>query len=430
MNLVKRFLSVRRDKLLMKLGCWLVCFSLVLGLILPEQKAEAVVAELAMASVAGVAVAYMCACGLPLVAQGMDMDGLISSAQRLIQEYLDTELGGITIRDWLGNVWDVVAVAGKIVMGRPITEEFTNFAQWVAEKYATQAGENVVYSDYTVPLADGGTFYLSWYKANPNDNTIGTVVAPDDLPILFASGYYLEYVDDEIFTLFSPSGSSLMRLKSSPAYVCIGFDYSKNVICFMNRSGTPLSWLSVVHTEAFLAGSSLVDLSVNRDEELVYIPPEITVDQGIALDVGAVETMDLDLVLQGVLDDVLAGELISTMKVAEEGTEDPPAEEEITDVDNLGLPALGAALTSRFPFSIPWDFFRAVKLLEAPAKTPYFEVDFMEPLADDVGGWNGSTTVVLDFSEYAIIGQISRWTSTIGFCLMLVGATKRLIWTA
>lgn len=40
------------------------------------------------------------------------------------------------------------------------------------------------------------------------------------------------------------------------------------------------------------------------------------------------------------------------------------------------------------------------------------------------------TTVILDFSEYAIIGQISRWTSTIGFCLMLAGATKRLIWTA
>lgn len=147
MNLVKRFLSVRRDKLLMKLGCWLVCFSLVLGLMLPEQKAEAVVAELAMASVAGVAVAYMCACGLPLVVQGMDTDGLISSVQRLIREYLDTELGGKSVQDWLGNVWDVVAVAGKIIMGRPITEEFANFAQWVAGKYAAQVGENQVYGE-------------------------------------------------------------------------------------------------------------------------------------------------------------------------------------------------------------------------------------------------------------------------------------------
>ena len=106
----------------------------------------------------------------------------------------------------------------------------------------------------------------------------------------------------------------------------------------------------------------------------------------------------------------------------------PPVE--VPDLGELDLPALGAALTSRFPFSIPWDLFRAVRLLAAPAKAPYFEVDFMAPLADEVGGWKGSTKVVLDFGQYAIIGQVSRWTSTIGFCLMLASATKRLIWTA
>lgn len=178
---------------------------------------------------------------------------------------------------------------------------------------------------------------------------------------------------------------------------------------------------------------SIIDsnLSIDRAPSMSYIPEGIEAEQGIALDVGAAATMDLDLVLQGVLKDVLAGKLAATMEAAGEKVEpvDPPAGE-ITDVDNLGLPALGQALTSRFPFSIPWDFFRAVKLLAAPAKAPYFEVDFMEPLADEVGGWKGSTTIVLDFSEYAIIGQISRWTSTIGFCLMLAGATKRLIWTA
>ena len=37
--------------------------------------------------------------------------------------------------------------------------------------------------------------------------------------------------------------------------------------------------------------------------------PELEADQGIALDVGAAGTMDENAVLQGVLDDVLAGEL-------------------------------------------------------------------------------------------------------------------------
>ncbi|MCI9027545.1 MAG: hypothetical protein HFF47_05805, partial [Lawsonibacter sp.] len=147
MNLVTRFLAAQRDRLLMRLGCWLVCFSLVLGLMLPQQRAEALVAELTMASVASVAAAYLGACGLPFITKGMDKDALVSSVQRLIQEFLDTELGGITIQDWLGSVWDLAVIAGKLIMGRPLTEEFVGFAQWVAGKYTTQAGENVVYSD-------------------------------------------------------------------------------------------------------------------------------------------------------------------------------------------------------------------------------------------------------------------------------------------
>lgn len=160
MNLVTRFLAARRDKLLMRFSCWLVCFSLVLGLMLPQQRAEALVAELTMASVASVAAAYLCACGLPFVTQGMDKDALVSSVQRLIQEFLDTELGGISVRDWLGNVWNLAVIAGKIVMGRPLTNEFAGFAQWVAQKYAVQPGENAVYGDHTVTFADGSFFAL------------------------------------------------------------------------------------------------------------------------------------------------------------------------------------------------------------------------------------------------------------------------------
>lgn len=157
--------------------------------------------------------------------------------------------------------------------------------------------------------------------------------------------------------------------------------------------------------------------------------PELEADQGIALDVGAAGTMDETTVITGVLDDVLAGELAPTMEAVKEGTENPPVEE-LPDVGELGLSALGEALTSRFPFSIPWDIAKAIRLLAAPEKAPYFEVDFLEPLADDVGGWQGSTAIVLDFSQYAILGQLSRWTSTIGFCLALASGTKRLIWTA
>lgn len=454
MNLVTRFLAARRDRLLMKLGCWLVCFSLVLGLMLPQQKADALVAELAIGSVAALAASYLCACGLPLVTQGMDRDALVSYVQRLIQEFLDTELGGITIQDWLGNVWDLAVIAGKLIMGRPLTEEFVGFAQWVVGKYGAQAGENVVYSDKSITFSDGSTYTLAGV---PGPVSAGEYLSTS----IFSLGTLVSYpgeivVSDEVKILLSGSGTSLNvdffydNVSHKTSYsgrfltgdFCFYLSSLGNVFLgfLILRDGTlyfecNLSAEVEQYSKAFIPAnvvSSLIsstDLSIDRAESMSYIPEGIEAEQGIALDVGAAATMDLDLVLQGVLDDVLAGQLTSTMAAAGEEVVDPPAGE-ITDVDNLGLPALGAALTSRFPFSIPWDFFRAVQLLAAPAKAPYFEVDFMEPLADDVGGWQGDTTVILDFSEYAIIGQISRWTSTIGFCLMLAGATKRLIWTA
>lgn len=456
MNLVTRFFAARRDKLLMKLGCWLVCFSLVLGLMLPQQRAEAV-GTLTIAAVASVAAAYLGACGMTFITQGMDKDALVSSVQRLIQEFLDTELGGITIQDWLGSVWNVAVLAGKIIMGRPLTEEMMDFAQWVAGKYGTQAGNNLVYSDQSITFADGSTYKLAVLgEPYPNISDcfvhsscqLGTSipVGSYDTPISIEliSGKFSRFCwglafGKDCFYYTVPGSSNWLQwaYKDDLESVCFCLYKDKLSLCSFYSPGYEYytfvrvfcSLLSASDTGSLVLGKT--DLSIDCAPSMSYIPEGIKEGEGVAIDTGAASTMDLDQVLGGVLDDVLAGTLESTMTAADEKTEpvDPPTGE-ITDVDNLGLPSLGAALTSRFPFSIPWDFFRAVQLLAAPAKAPYFEVDFMEPLADDVGGWQGDTTVILDFSEYAIIGQISRWTSTIGFCLMLAGATKRLIWTA
>lgn len=459
MNLVTRFLAAQRDRLLMRLGCWLVCFSLVLGLMLPQQRAEALVAELTMTAVASVAAAYLGACGLPFITKGMDKDALVSSVQRLIQEFLDTELGGITIQDWLGSVWDLAVIAGKLIMGRPLTEEFVGFAQWVAGKYGAQVGENMVYSDETITSNDGRVFSLATFDSS---SKIGSYSDKSFVYSKFCLGtdlYKIAPISNNFETYdVVPFGEfsfcyALRSIYSPPRFICALYPSFAERISILDvtnvffyrysESGKDylgISWIDeekgglVAYMDRCVIDISDISifansLSVDRAPSMSYIPEGIEAEQGIALDVGAAATMDLDLVLQGVLEDVLTGELTSTMDVAGEAVVDPPAGE-ITDVDNLGLPALGHALTSRFPFSIPWDFFRAVQLLAAPAKAPYFEVDFMKPLADEVGGWKGDTTVILDFAEYAIIGQVCRWTSTIGFCLMLAGATKRLIWTA
>ena len=162
----------------------------------------------------------------------------------------------------------------------------------------------------------------------------------------------------------------------------------------------------------------------------ISIPDAIPDTQEVVIDTGAASGLSLDEALQRILDAIAEGQLSATREIADAGTAvDDPAQT-ITDVDELGLPALAETLTTRFPFSIPWDVAKAVKLLAAPPKTPRFEVDFMAPIAYRFGGQLGNTNIVLDFSDYEIIGQISRWTSTIGFCLFLASGTKKLIWTA
>jgi hypothetical protein len=89
---------------------------------------------------------------------------------------------------------------------------------------------------------------------------------------------------------------------------------------------------------------------------------------------------------------------------------------------------LAAIITTRFPFSIPWDIVRGIKLLAAPSEAPHWSVDFMKPIEHRVGSWAGDTTVDIDMSDYPLIGQVFRWTSTIGFCLLLAAGTKKLSW--
>lgn len=449
MNLATRFLSDRRDRLLMRLGCCLVCFSLILCLMLPQQRVYAV-EPLTMTAVSSLAGAYLGSCGLSLVASGMDSNGLASNIQRLIQEFLDTELGGISIQDWLVGVWDLSVIGGKLFMGRPLTNEFASFAQWVAGKYGTQAGVNVVYSDKTITTDDGTVYFLADVLGEPVSQPIvaypqfsyGTNLIPlasgytkdNPLELKFNGISCFVFMDNSDFC-FGNSLSNIVRISSGLSSVAMLYLLNGELYISYVWHGSyypSLKGFLVITSYYVVLSEPLVSnesFSLSRVLPQLYIPEGIDEEQGIALDVGAAETMDHDQVLQSVLDKILTGTLSPTMEIAGEAVVNPPAEE-IADVEGLGLPALGTALTSRFPFSIPWDFFRAVQLLAAPAKAPYFEVDFMEPLADKVGGWQGSTKVVLDFGQYAIIGQISRWTSTIGFCLMLAGSTKRLIWTA
>ena len=419
----------------MRLGVCLVVVSLVLGLVSPP-KAEA----FALTTTAGVVAlvgGFLAACGLPFLVKGMNESGLTESVGRLLQEYFTAENIEGSLLDWAGSV-PLTVISGKLIIPRLLSQKLTAFAQWVAGKYGAQVGENVVYgvNDHYITLANGLRFNLCTGYASGRFLNAGTPILQADFPIVFSTGYSMEvrYVGDKdrIFYL-DPQGQEVhshiasFQSDSWPMYIGINGSY----VYFLHPSlRTQSLFISFLFSGFDIGVPISVDESLSVDRaESVTIPGELAEGQDLALDVGAVEGMEIQEILQGILDAILAGDLAASAEAVEAQPEQPP-EEDIKDIDGLGLPALGAALITRFPFSIPWDIAKGIQLLAAPAKAPYFEVDFFEPIADRVGGWQGSTKIVLDFSQFEILGQLSRWTSTVGFCLMLAGATKRFIWTA
>lgn len=413
----------------MRLGVCLVVVSLVLGLVSPP-KAEA----FALTTTAGVAAlvgGFLAACGLPFLVKGMNESGLTESVGRLLQEYLTAELGGQTVLEWVGDA-ALAVVGGRIMIPSLLAGKLTAFAQWVREQYGAQVGENVVYEvagDY-VSLADGTKFLLCT-DLGTSSVRAGTPIYRNDLPLTFSTGFSLSVVDG-IFCYLNPDGRPVAGSQSIDSFVFpLYIGIYRNIVYFLYPSleVQAIHWSAtskVFDIGAVISSNESLSLDV---AESVMIPGELTEGQDLALDVGAVEGMEIQDILQDILDAILAGDLAASAEAVEAQPEQPP-EEDIKDIDGLGLPALGAALITRFPFSIPWDIAKGIKLLAAPPKAPYFEVDFFAPIADRVGGWQGSTKIVLDFSQFEILGQLSRWTSTVGFCLMLAGATKRFIWTA
>lgn len=460
----------RRQDFVMRLGCFLVSFAVLASLVLLPPKAKAF--AMTSSAVTALAGGFLSACGLTPVVSGMGSSEEVNeSVARLIQEYLTAELpGGVADAvEWLGQVSLTVNKTGKIIIPALVAQKLGLFAQWVAGKYGTKPGVNVVFSDQSITFADGSTYALSYFKDEVAfKNSVGQYQASDyykgtTIPaylgtsennafeISFYPGYsikiwvytnksgdlvykFVKTYDGEIYTdlysHFYTGYEPLTFMLDRKGNLSIAFTLSGELFYY------PVTFSDILPSNLVSSLLSNTVLSLNIFDTMQEILDRLTAleeGQSIALDVGATQSMEIQDILQGILDAILAGDLTASAEIVD--TAEVPVEPEEPDppiVPELpsGLDKLGAALTSRFPFSIPWDVYKGVKLLAAPPKAPYFEVDFLEPIGHLVGGWKGSTKIVLDMSEYEIIGQVCRWTSTIGFCLMLATGTKRLIWTA
>lgn len=106
------------------------------------------------------------------------------------------------------------------------------------------------------------------------------------------------------------------------------------------------------------------------------------------------------------------------------------------DVSSIPIPAVDAdfadfqlspSVATVFPFCIPWDLVRGIKLLAADPVAPRFEIPFNVPSFGEVfPGYEG--TVVIDFAEYDKYFKIVRWgtfmISMFGICFLTFKIVK------
>lgn len=88
------------------------------------------------------------------------------------------------------------------------------------------------------------------------------------------------------------------------------------------------------------------------------------------------------------------------------------------DLPNLDIPGI---ITRKFPFSIPWDLYRAVTVLQSPGEAPKWSV----PVKNQQLGLN--YTLTIDLSQFDGPAKVLRWGLSLLFLLGLILLTKKLI---
>lgn len=127
-----------------------------------------------------------------------------------------------------------------------------------------------------------------------------------------------------------------------------------------------------------------------------------------------------------VYDDSAIQDLIQDLIDTADSTKDEVSDEAQAAVNAEIMDfTLSPTISTVFPFCIPWDFVRGMKLLAIEPEAPRFEVPFDLP---EFGLFPGSeNTVVIDFEEYSKYFNIVRWGFYLIFCFGLCFLSFKII---
>lgn len=469
MDLVQGRSARQRNDFVLRLGCWMVTLSMVFSLVIQPPKAKAIVAEASLAT--SVIWAFMQSAGITFNGTGMNSSSWAEGIEPYLREFTEaTDSAAKSFWHWLGyenGAADFIKALSWSKITHPSTMPFPSvtippavakklarFTVWFAKKVGLASGGGSVYiagDNFTAAALSTAARLRAAKLAEDPDNGFWASVDKNSHYFCYkyvgntwSKGYYILYCvapitierHDKGFSAggqYYEPGYYLYKNGSTNGFQQLQFDTLSSTTY---SAGATIGGLYYRFCSLDTIGDyvlSAADASACSATQPGALSPTYD-DKGEKGTIITIPGLDTEIagineLLQAILDKLAANELTTSATIAQQPTPEQP-DEEAPDLDGLGLPALGAALMTRFPFSIPWDVVRGIKLLAAPAEAPYWEVDFLAPIAGRVGGWKGSTKVVIDMGQYEIIGQLCRWTSTIGFCLILAAGTKKLIWTA
>lgn len=442
MELFRRRSAWQRNNIVMRLGCFLVSASMLVSLVIQPPKAKAIVTEASLAT--SVIWTFMQSAGLSFSGNNAGSQQWIDSCQRWYNKFMETKgdvpngfVGWLGYDSWSAFLADIryqknpTNLGYQMFIPKAISAKLAEFTSWfIGQTGLISGGDAKIISSDSCPVPR--TFI---------DRFIEDVSSSSEVisnKWVFPYFYYgmFDFQGTILYYLACSEKKGSWILDGSTWRVKdVGTSYSAYVYSDGTYNSAP-SLKSVYFADgrknASLGYFTASAGSISVTQPGTYSPAvDDTGDKATVVTIPGLDTeiAGINELLQAILDKLAANELTTSATIAQQPTPEQPDEEK-PDLNGLGLPALGAALVTRFPFSIPWDVVRGIKLLAAPAEAPRWEVDFLAPISGRVGGWKGSTKVVIDMGEYPIIGQVCRWTSMIGFCLILASGTKKLIWTA
>ena len=435
---------------------------------LSAPKAKAFVAESGfIGSFIGVVMSSM---GYTWTANGMNEQGFGDALEDVIVEYLNTEVGGMTIEEW-ALVGTSVALSGNstLLIQQGLMQKIMDFADWFTDKFGLD-------DNSPVDVSGGGNLFSA-----STTNSYGTLSYPTSLSIVSSGSFITFEIPLDVSGKYVCSKISDYDRYGSPFVFQVDIlNANRQTVSPLNVSGLGRTYWSMdddshslatvwnINDDVLALGACVLRMTVVSPSNPYYSKisvgeyslqqvcsfsrvsdaslsvvkspvaqnPDIADDgtQAYKVTVANLTADDLEGLINAAVSQAIAGTLVTEGTV----TDAVPIVSEGTMVGDISLEGiqavqedLSAVFISKFPFCIPWDFAKAVSLLAAPPQTPHWEVDFFGTMNGQYGvNWQGDTKIVIDFAEFELLGIVCRWTSTLMFCFVLITSTKRLIWTA